>query len=94
MGTPPASNALDQMRNVQSRARFGIAEYASVCCDKLYRGPSARTGATHVRTIGVTTATNDWLAVSSFAAGTDGSDLFLSAAAQHALLGQLPGLHP
>gem|GEM_PF-4770976 len=57
MGTPLASNALDQMRNVQNRVRFGVAEYASTCANKSVRQASARTGITDVIAAGATTAT-------------------------------------
>src|ERR1700747_1409771 len=92
MGTPPASGSLDQIRNVQRKARFGVAEFTTRRGDKAAACSFAHTATEQVVRLGATTAVSCWLAPSSFASGSEGRDLFFSAFAQHDLLGQLPGL--
>lgn len=93
MGTPPASGSLDQIRNVQRKTRFGGVEAVTPCATA---SPelAGRTGIEHVVKFGVSTATSKVEAAPSSLTrgGVDGRALFLSAAAQHALFGQLPGL--
>ena len=90
MGTPPASGSLDQIRNVQRKARFGVAKLAIRNCDKSVERSTASTGIKQV--IRAVTATSCWSTLLPLASGGFGKALFFSALAQQALFGQLPGL--
>ena len=92
MGTPRASASLDQIRNVQSRARFGVVEAGTQCAADSFEDSCISTEAERVVRLGVTTATSCDVVLSSLTSGADGRDLFFSASAQHALFGQLPCL--
>jgi hypothetical protein len=93
MGTPPASSSLNQMRNVQRKTRFGGVEAVTLCATASPELSAGRTGTEHFK-FGISTATSKVEAAPSSLTrgGVDGRALFLSAAAQHALFGQLPGL--
>lgn len=91
MGTPPASGSLDQMRNVQRKARFGV-KAMTPCAAASAERSIGRTGTKQVVRLGVTMATSWEVGLSSLTYGGDGRDLFFSASAQHALFGQLPCL--
>src|SRR5437660_9588721 len=93
MGTPPASGPSDQIRNVQRKTRFGGVEAVRPSAAGSAECSVGRTGSKQLVRSGVTTATSSEAEASSLTSGgNDGRALFLSASAQQALFGQLPGL--
>jgi hypothetical protein len=92
MGTLRVSTSVDQMRNVQSRARFEVAEFATRCGEKKVEGSTAQTVLKRIVRLGAGRATSGWLELSSLTRGADGSALFFSPSAQQTLFRQLRSL--
>src|SRR5207302_9244867 len=74
------------------KTRFGGVEAIRPSAAGSAECSAGRTGSKQLVRLGVTTATSCDVVLSSLTSGADGSDLFFSASAQHALFGQLPCL--